>query len=161
MSSNDAVNFGSSQDETTSISDGNGETIMEDDFETIHVEQQDVATITNQCAYVQKLFDVSKLHVLQPGNVISAYKDRKECGLFHLFIKKSFLGTALRFWTNNRLIADGKKEVSERKFLAYIGLEMAMSIAQFNTIDEYWKRDMFLGRQKYISSIKDLNLPCV
>ena len=78
MSSNDAVNFGSSQNEATSTSDGNGETIMEDDFETIHVEQQDVATITNQCAYVQKLLEVSKLHVLQPGNVISAYKDRKE-----------------------------------------------------------------------------------
>ena len=61
---------------------------MEDDFETIDVEQQDVATIANQCAYVQKLLEVSKLHVLQPGSVISAYKDRKECGLFHLFMKK-------------------------------------------------------------------------
>ena len=47
MSSNDAVNFCSSENEAASISDGNGEIIMEEDFETIHVEQQDVATITN------------------------------------------------------------------------------------------------------------------
>ena len=129
--------------------DFNRQIIMEDDFETIDVEQQDVATIANQCAYVKKLLEVSKLHVLQPGSVISAYKDRKECGLFHLFMKKNFLKTTLRSWTNSHLIADGKKEVSQTKFLAYIGLEMAMSIAQFNTVEEYWKRDMFLGHKDF------------
>ena len=141
MSSNDSVLFFASENESASTLDENGEIIMEEDFETIHVEQQDVATIANQCAYVQKLLKVSKLHVLQSGNVKSAYKDHKECGLFHLFIKKSFLGTALRSWTNNHLVTDRKKEVSERKYLAYIELEMAMSIAQFNTVDEYWMRD--------------------
>jgi hypothetical protein len=65
--------------------------------------------------------------------------------LFHLFMKKSFLGIVLRSCMNNHLIADGKKELPERKYLAYIGFEMAMSIVQFNTVDEYWKKDMFLG----------------
>jgi len=59
------------------------------------------------------------------------------------------LKTTLRSWTNSHLIADGKKEVSQTKFLAYIGLEMAMSIAQFNTVEEYWKRDMFLGHKDF------------
>ena len=39
--------------------------------------------------------------------------------------------------------------MSQTKFLAYIGLEMAMSIAQFNTVEEYWKRDMFLGHTDF------------
>jgi hypothetical protein len=55
MSSNDAMNCCTSEYEATRLSDENGEVILEEDFETTHVEKQDVATITNQCAYVQKL----------------------------------------------------------------------------------------------------------
>ena len=57
----------------------------EEEFEISNVEKEDVATITNQCNYVKRLHEISKLHVLQPRKVISAYEDRKECGLFHLF----------------------------------------------------------------------------
>jgi hypothetical protein len=67
MSSDHAINFCSSENEAASISGENGEVTMEEDFETIHIEKQDIVTITNQCAYVQKLLEVSKLHVLQPG----------------------------------------------------------------------------------------------
>mmetsp|Transcript_30877 Transcript_30877/g.47329 ORF Transcript_30877/g.47329 Transcript_30877/m.47329 type:complete len:173 (+) Transcript_30877:235-753(+) len=46
--------------------------------------------VSNECPYVSKLHNVSNLCVLQPNNVCSAYNDRKECGLFHLFVKKNF-----------------------------------------------------------------------
>jgi len=45
MSSNDSVLFFASENESASTLDENGEIIMEEDFETIHVEQQDVATM--------------------------------------------------------------------------------------------------------------------
>ena len=62
-----------------------------------------------------------------------------------MFLKKSYLGTEIRGYTHHYLVHDRKKEVSQHKFLDYIGLEIAMSIVQFNDIDEYWKRDIFLG----------------
>jgi hypothetical protein len=48
-------------------------------------------------------------------------KNRKECGLFHLFIKKCFMGTALRSWTNNQLIADGKRRLQKGNIWRILG----------------------------------------
>ena len=44
------MNFCSSDSKAATMSDENGETIVEEEFGTINLEQQDVATITNQCA---------------------------------------------------------------------------------------------------------------
>jgi hypothetical protein len=44
MSSNNAMHFCTSENEATSLSDENGEVILEEDFGTIHVEQQDVVS---------------------------------------------------------------------------------------------------------------------
>ena len=43
MSSNDTVNFLYSLNEAVNISDENGEIIMKEEFEAIHVKEQDVA----------------------------------------------------------------------------------------------------------------------
>ena len=39
----------------------------------------------------------------------------------------------------------GSKEINEKQMLAYIGLELAMSIVQLNTIKHYWATEPFLG----------------
>ena len=72
-----------------------GETMMEEEFETMNLKQQDDATITQECVYVKVLLEASKLHIfLQPGNVKTPKRDCEEYGLFHLFIKG-------KFWENH------------------------------------------------------------
>lgn len=39
--------------------------------------------------------------------------------------------------------------ISETKFRAYVGLEMAMSIDSYNDISDYWKTNMFSGHNDF------------
>ncbi len=76
------------------------------------------------------------------------YEERKELGLFHLFLNRSFL-ECIRKWTNAELSKKGKKKVSTEIFNAYIGLELAMSIVQLNNMHDYWSTKMFLGNEDF------------
>jgi hypothetical protein len=66
--------------------DENGDVILEECVETTHSKQQDVATITNQSAYAQKLLEVYKLHARQ--RYMSLHRPQGVC---IVLIKHSFL----------------------------------------------------------------------
>ena len=116
-----------------------------DDFSLASIDAGDLNSVAGECQYVKKLLKCSDLYILQPAQVDNAYDSKGALGLFHLFLTKRFLGTTIRKWTNNNLQANGHDKIGEPMMLAYIGLEFAMSIIQFNEIEEYWSKDMFLG----------------
>jgi Transposase IS4 len=65
----------------------------------------------------------------------------------------NFWFNCVRTWTNKNLKEKGIKEVSEMKFRAYLGLEMAMSILQINHISYYWRKDMFTGHEDFMKAM--------
>lgn len=94
--------------------------------------------------YVKNLVRSSSLKLLQEERIRRAYEASDVLGLFKLFWSRSFLDK-IRKWTNQSLLEDGKKEISESRFNAYIGLEIALSLIKYNDIDEYWREQMFQG----------------
>jgi Transposase IS4 len=105
-------------------------------------ENQTIESENSENSYVRGLLERSDLKILQVDRVNRSYKQNGAAGLFKLFISRSFLDK-MRKWTNQCLKEDGMHEVNETKFNAYIGLELAMSLLQFNNLDEYWKDSMF------------------
>ena len=107
------------------------------------------AVSTQQNPYLQMLEASSSLKLLQPQRVQNAFdKQGGPTGLFHLFLSRSWC-KCMRQWTNKNLVAKGQPIVSDRKFLAYLGLELAMSILQLNEIYHYWQTDMFTGHEDF------------
>ena len=90
----------------------------------------------------------SNLQVLQKKKVINAYKSDGELGLFPCFLTKSWF-EAMQIWCNQKLADKGEKKVSFEKFMAYVGLEIAMSFISLNDIKEYWSSQMFLGQADF------------
>lgn len=99
-------------------------------------------------SYVKELIASSDLKILQTDRVNRAYSENGYCGLFKLFLTRSFLDK-MRKWMNLELTNDALKPINEAKFNAYLGLEIAMSLVQFNDIDEYWKGGMFQGHSDF------------
>ena len=89
------------------------------------------------CKYVKQIIDSSGLHVNHPKKVIKKFQDNGIMGIFFLFLSKTFLINNVMVWTIQAM-----KEipscagfiVHESLFLAYIGLEIGMSIIKFMTI---------------------------
>ena len=50
----------------------------------------------------------------------------------------------------------GQGFISQEKFKAYVGIEIAMSIIKLNDISDYWSKKRFLGN-KDISDVMSLN----
>ena len=119
-------------------------------LETFDFVEEDEVTarenLTN--AYLRDLSERSKLHLLQPEKVNAAYDKHGSYGLFHLFITKSMFN-CIRMWTNIKLRDTRSKEVSALKFQAYLGLEMATSLLQFNSLKEYWSGKVFAGHDDF------------
>ena len=84
----------------------------------------------------------SKLKVLLEKTVDTLCRKHNKLGLFQLFFMCSYLNN-VRTWTNQNLEANGKPPVNKKKFNAYIGLELAMSIVELNSIKNYWSTKMF------------------
>ena len=42
-------------------------------------------------------------------------------------------------WMNEKLKTKGKKPITIEKLLAYVGLELAMSLVQIGSIKQYWE----------------------
>jgi multidrug transporter EmrE-like cation transporter len=68
----------------------------------------------------------------------SLSEKEKEKGLFQLFLSKT-LCEAILGWTNFELERKGRAEILLRKLMAYVGLEMAMSLIQIGSIYQYWE----------------------
>jgi uncharacterized membrane protein YjgN (DUF898 family) len=78
----------------------------------------------------------------------NAFQNEKEKGLFQLFLPKSLFESMLR-WTNEELTKKGKHQISLDKMMAYIGLEVAMSLIQMGDIAHYWSRSRFEGHHDF------------
>lgn len=68
--------------------------------------------------------------------------------MFNLFLTKSFI-ECLCTWTNQEILHKGKYRATYSQLLAYIGLEISMSINQLNDIHDYWSSKMFLGNTDF------------
>ena len=100
------------------------------------------ANLTNP--YLLSLQKASCLCILQDKKVKKSFEDKGCLGLFFLFLSKSWF-KSVRQWTSKSMQDKGFNELSEKKFFAYLGIEMAMSLCQLNGIYHYWRKDMFLG----------------
>jgi hypothetical protein len=99
--------------------------------------------------YVNGILKSADLHILQPGQVSSAYNSSwKESDLFHLFFTKNFLETICK-WSNEALISKGHKSCSSKEFFAYIGLELGMSLVKYNDIKSYWASGCFVEHDTF------------
>jgi hypothetical protein len=102
------------------------------------------------CDYIEDLHDKSDLKVLHKSQARAAYTQNSSIRLFYLFLTKSW-SSVMKQWTNQRLGLKGKKKVSQEQFMAYIGLEFAMSFVKLNKVRDYWTDKMFIKQQDFLS----------
>ena len=122
------------------------------EFEVFLLNEEDVATASKNL-YVCQLSKHSFLSILQPKRAKRAFQsDDREKQCFHLFIGRSFF-EASHSWTNDNLIAKGKKLIPFEMFLAYVGLEIAMSLVQIGSINQYWETVCFSGHGDFYNTM--------
>lgn len=126
----------------------NGEDNSGAPFEVTVIDKSEVKKVLDENKYVKELADGCFLSLLQETKTKKAFKENKEKGLFHLFLSTSMFDAILT-WTNKNLSEKGKQKVSKEKFLAYVGLEIAMSLISLNQIRQYWETKMFSGHQDF------------
>ena len=79
-------------------------------------------------AYIRKLDESSKLHILEPNLAVNSYRKNGYLGLFHLFLPMVTLNS-YRAYSNVKLAEEGpNKQANTAEFMAYIGLELATSL---------------------------------
>lgn len=99
--------------------------------------------------YIKQYASASGLRLLRPIAVKRAYEKGKELGLVRLFITNEMM-KSMSLWTSQRLASSGaKKAVSITELNAAIGLELGMSLIQFNSIREYWEEGTFSGHPTF------------
>ncbi|KAE8966713.1 hypothetical protein PR001_g28316, partial [Phytophthora rubi] len=103
-------------------------------------------------AYVDGLIRESGLHIIRDREVSLAYKERGKLGLFSLFFTREYRDS-LRRWTNEILKDKGKDEATLFEIVAYIGLEIAMSIIPLTEIKELWSQKLFLGQLDFTKTM--------
>jgi hypothetical protein len=103
--------------------------------------------------YIRGILSTVDLKILQESQVNNAFNSNDhELELFHLFMSKNYLDVVSK-WTNEVLLDKGRKQCSCKEFLAYIGLELGMSLMKFNDIKKYWARGSFLGHETFCSTM--------
>jgi len=99
--------------------------------------------------YLRKILRSVDLKILKEALVARAFDgDNREADLFHLFLTKDYLSN-VTLWTNEMLTGSGRKSCSDKEFLAYVGLELGMSLLKFNDIKKYWAKGSFLGHETF------------
>jgi hypothetical protein len=83
-----------------------------------------------------------------PTSLFRLFLSNKEKGLFHLIFSTKFFDACLK-WTNDELLKKGESKVSKEKFMAFVGLEIAMSLVPLNKIHQYWENKKFSGHQDF------------
>ena len=130
------------------MSDDNNIDGLLQEFEPVG--EQNVTNVNNE--FLQSLSSGSCLKLLQRAQCIKKLKAKGYSGLVSLFVSDPFIDQIWKF-TNAWLIQKGYKKCTKRQFRAYVGLEMAMSIIQFNDIKSYWKERIFVGQQDFKSTM--------
>ena len=92
---------------------------------------------------------VSKLHVLKPQNVKRSYNEKKELGLFHLFLTNTFITQNIRQWTNSKLKGKYIKKLRKKECLEVVGLELGSSFIGMNRIADIWRTDQLCGHPDF------------
>jgi len=134
-------------DEPSAASNGQG-TDMDFPFDISRLGAAEVKKIHDENKYIQELTDGCYLSLLQEKKTKNALEKGKEKGLFHLIFTTAFFDASLK-WTNDELSRKGKNKVSKEKFMAYVGLEIAMSLVPLNSIKQYWETKRFSGHQDF------------
>jgi len=131
--------------------------LLQDDFyldeadENCSTDEEKEVDDDPPCDYTKQLREKSDPKVLREAQARLAYQKNFLLRLFQLFLTKSWF-TAMNQWTNQKLAAKGKKKVTQEQFMAYIGLEIAMSFVKLNQVKDYWMDKMF-EQQKDFQSI--------
>jgi hypothetical protein len=104
---------------------------------------------THENEYLQRLSDDSFLSILQRARVKNAFhSEHKEKALFQLFLAPSLWDSILQ-WTNVALKGKGKCVISIEKLMAFVGLEIGMSLVQIVSIASYWSTKPFSGHPDF------------
>jgi len=147
---NDSTNNYSSI-ESSSPSCDSSEDSSEAALETQDSPAKHLNSIDNE--YIRGILSTVDLKILQESQVNNAFNSNdRELELFHLFMSKNYLDVVSK-WTNEVLLDKGRKQCSCKEFLAYIGLELGMSLMKFNDIKKYWARGSFLGHETFRSTM--------
>jgi hypothetical protein len=144
---------GGETDENADIS-GSEEGWLSDMEEDVEYEEKSMSTCfdwgrenRSQPRYVQSLLDESGIHILQRPRVENAYARDGDMGLFHMFISIDFL-RSIRQWSVEHSSSAFSLTIEELR--GYVGLELAMSLVQMNSISDYWARSkMFSGHPDF------------
>jgi hypothetical protein len=122
----------------------------DDPFDVIELEEQEMRDAVNKNDYIAGWIAATKSKLLLEDTVKQKFDLKKERGLFHLFLNES-LFRALWHWTKCRLEERGSdaSSVPYEKFMAYVGLEVAMSLVSMSEIRDYWKTGRFQGQSDF------------
>jgi hypothetical protein len=123
-----------------------------EDFEVFLLRPEEASEAQHDNPYIQKLSDDSFLSILQPRRVKNAFENEHERGMFQLFLSRSLFESIL-MWTNIELTKKGKPKISLDKLMAYIGLELAMSLVQMGSIVHYWLQSCFEGHRDFCETM--------
>jgi hypothetical protein len=119
------------------------------DFNIFILDESDIDNIARN-AHVKELADKSLLNILQPKCAKNAFneKDERENRLFQLFLLNPLCKATL-ILTNDKLASTGKNPIMMKKLMAYVGLELAMSLIQIGSISKYWETKCFSGHHDF------------
>ena len=109
---------------------------------------EDTSSPQQSNKYLWELEQSCSLKILQIEKVRKAYDKKHALGLFHLFLSKLWFKTLHR-WCCKGMESKGRKKNTFDQFMAYIGLEMAMSLVPLNSIKDYWSSEMFLRQADF------------
>jgi len=123
------------------------EGLYEDDhFDTTELDKGGMEKLYRN-PYLKDLIDKSSTKLLHEANIRKEYDRSGEAGLFHLFLNKTLFSKLLA-WLNVELKKQAKEEICMEKLLAYVGLELAMSLISFSEIADYWASSDYYTRSK-------------
>jgi hypothetical protein len=130
--------------------DGSDEALVaiSEDFEVFLLGPKEASEAQHDNPYVQELSDDSFLSILQSRRVKNAFENEHERGMFQLFLSRSLFESML-MWTNIELMKKGKPNITLEKLMAYIGLELAMSLVEMGSIKHYWSQSRFEGHHDF------------
>ena len=96
---------------------------------------EDTSSPRQSNKYLWELEQSCSLKILQIEKVRKAYDKKHALGLFHLFLSKLWFKTLHRWWCKG-MESKGRKKNTFDQFMAYVGLETAMSLVPLNSIKD-------------------------
>lgn len=112
------------------VAAGSWEEVGEDDeyvedFEIAQVQLDERTTLNISVENIRRWVGSTKLKVLQNNAANNAYQTKKELGLFHMFMHRSFF-ECIRQWTNGNMARKCQSSkvavVTTEEMYAYVGL---------------------------------------